>query len=189
MFANMQSMMLAVLSKKFLVIPLTSRCLKLKLLSFQEQFLFWASVHFRNDGGFDLKYSKPLFTAIPDNKNPYKSLVETTIHELIHTIKGCDNHGHKFQAIAQLVSANTQYDVDTKSSSKARGVDLEHHPKVVNAKYVSVCPDCGQKYYHMRKPKYYDNYSKVYSCGVCGGRHLYICKKEDLITKQSFRGE
>ena len=156
---------------------------EIKTIKFSRAVSFWASVHLRNDGGFDLKYSKPLFTAIPDNKNPYKSLVETTIHELIHTIKGCDNHGHKFQVIAQLVSANTQYNVGTKSSSKERGVDLEHHPRVVNAKYVTVCPDCGQKYYHMRKPKYFDNYSKVYSCGVCGGRHLYICKKEDLITK------
>lgn len=147
---------------------------KIKKITFSRAIGFWAEIHFNNDKSFDVKYSKPLFQAIPDSREPYKNLVETSIHELIHTIPGCDNHGNKFKAIAILVTSMTKYQVWTKTNRKERGVEEGDDVVINTAKYIVTCPCCGHKFYMHRKPKYIENFERSYRCGYCKSKGLII---------------
>lgn len=70
-------------------------------------------------------------------------LLSTIIHELIHTIKGCNNHGDQFMKYVNLV--NDHY----KNLHLAKTNDSKILQK--DAKYIFKCQNCGQLFYYDRK--------------------------------------
>lgn len=66
----------------------------------------------------------------------------TIVHELIHTVEGCYNHGPKFQEIARLLSSAYNIELGTKASKNEMALSKEY--RIAKSKYVIRCKKCGQ---------------------------------------------
>lgn len=86
-------------------------------------------------------------------------ICQTVMHEVIHTLPKCGNHGPHFQEVARLVNIKLGYRIAT--TSKLSTDEKEAIP----FKYVVKCGLCGQemKRYH-RKPQLTPNHYH----GACG---------------------
>lgn len=89
----------------------------------------------------------------------------TIVHELIHTVAGCYNHGPKFQEIARLLSSAYNIELGTRASKKEMALSEEY--RISKAKYIIRCKKCGQVITRQRATRLV-KYPMTYSCG-CGG--------------------
>lgn len=133
---------------------------------------YWANIRrvkSHGDVSFSIRVSKTI-ELIPNEELAQRRLEETIIHELIHTIPGCMNHGSYFKHFCSLVNNNypNRYVIKTRTNSEDYGVAIENKPKF---KYEIVCTHCGKKYYYARKPKYD---IRNYTCGKCHKDGLII---------------
>ena len=95
----------------------------------------------------------------------------TVIHELLHTVDGCQNHGPKWKSLAAKVNrAYPKYNIQTSTSAQEKGIEpvIEY----VNYKYKVGCETCGTFKLYTRKGKVVSNVAH-YQCGRCGGK-LYV---------------
>ena len=92
----------------------------------------------------------------------------TIMHELIHCIPYCNNHGIEFKKYANLINVNYGYDVSRVGNKKQ---DFENSKMVydekVNYKYKITCNGCSQEFYRQRLSK---SFSRKYRCAKCGGK-------------------
>ena len=112
----------------------------------------------------------------------------TIMHELIHTCKGCFNHGDEFQYRAGIVNRRLSYNVHTTTDSAslvAAGVTLKQHTD----NYAVVCDKCG------RTVKKYKRWSSTLERigdfrhgGTCGG-NLHVVSLNPSIAIASARWE
>lgn len=58
------------------------------------------------------EYSINISADILHDKYPLEFLKNTVIHELLHTCKGCMNHGEKWKAYAEKVNAKYGYNIE-----------------------------------------------------------------------------
>lgn len=115
----------------------------------------------KGDYSFYISISENCFKE-PDN---IQFISNTMAHELIHTVKGCFNHGAKFQSYAKK-AAVLGYIVNTTSKSSIEKTDEE---KFNEAKHVLRCKSCGEIYYRFRFPKDPKYIDKI-MCGKCRGK-------------------
>lgn len=90
------------------------------------------------------------------------------MHELVHTMPGCFNHGPRFQNTAYIINRKLGYHVGTHESvenMKAAGVQPKD--KRMDAKYKVVCQKCGQEIYRQRWCDLTANPGN-YKCGRAG---------------------
>ena len=111
-----------------------------------------------------------------DDKTNYiginKKLIEdnfeiekTMVHELIHTIPGCNNHGPNFKRYAGLINRHyPEYNVSTYYTSDSD--ETENIADTKKPKYVVTCENCGAKTYFYRKCKTLDIISRC-TCKKC----------------------
>jgi predicted SprT family Zn-dependent metalloprotease len=92
-------------------------------------------------------------------------LEDTIIHEILHTCKGCMNHGKEWKALAEKVNRAYGYDIKRTASMQEIGIDVE----TIESKYRFVCEGCGQVIDRMRESKF-TKYPHLYKCGKCGGK-------------------
>ena len=100
--------------------------------------------------------------------------IHTTImHEVIHSVDGCGNHGPEWKRIAALVNANYQFLPITRTSGYEDWVKILRD----SSKYFATCKKCGYTYTWVRRGRAYDlcvrNRAK---CSLCGGDR-FICKE------------
>lgn len=90
----------------------------------------------------------------------------TIMHELIHCIPYCNNHGTKFKKYANLINTNYSYDISRVGNKK---VDLEksniEYNEKIHYNYKITCRSCGQEFFRQRLNK---NFKRKYRCGKCG---------------------
>lgn len=136
---------------------------------------YWAkicrsvSINSSNEYNFNIQIGA-LFDKISDEKMRILRLEECMIHELIHTIPRCNNHGPNFKRIAQRINIKyPRYLIETQTATERYG--LESTP--IKKKYEIHCKDCGKIYYYGKKPRY--DVSK-YSCSKCGSDNLFLEK-------------
>lgn len=91
-----------------------------------------------------------------------ESAMETMIHEILHTCKGCMNHGKTWTAYANKVTRELGYKITRTSTFESKSLE---RPK---AKYIIACKECDVKYMRHRKSKVVTHY-KRYRCGSCSG--------------------
>lgn len=94
---------------------------------------------------------------------PEKSCRQTIAHELIHTCKGCNNHGKKFLHYAEIMNREYGYNIKRTSSCEELGVE-----DISNVRYILVCEKCGAEIKRSRYTKVIANPSE-YKC-ICGGK-------------------
>lgn len=92
----------------------------------------------------------------------------TIIHELIHCLPDCNNHGKSFKYYAKLVKDNLGYNItrlgNKEEDYKASGIEFKVKEKKIKYNYKIVCKKCGQTYFRQRLKKYFN---KRYVCGKC----------------------
>ena len=97
------------------------------------------------------------------------SIIKNTImHELIHCIPYCNNHGTEFKKYANLVNEKLGYDIsrvgDKKTDFEKSNLEYKENN---NYKYKIICKGCMQIFYRQRLNK---NFTRKFRCGKCGGK-------------------
>ena len=101
-----------------------------------------------------------------------KATKDTIMHEIIHTCKGCMNHGKEWKSIASLVNdCYGFYNIKTCTSAEEKGISRE--PRKIEYKYMFVCETCGQEIKRQKESKFTKRY-KDYKCGRCHGNFIKV---------------
>ncbi len=98
-----------------------------------------------------------------------KDIIKNTIiHELIHCIPNCNNHGKEFKKYANYINKNLGYTIKTTGNKREdyQKSNLEYQEEA-DYKYKIKCKNCGQEFYRKRISK---NFTQKYRCGKCGGK-------------------
>lgn len=93
----------------------------------------------------------------------------TIIHEIIHCLPNCNNHGEEFKKYAQYINAKLNYNISRLGDKKQ---DLANSNIEVEKEYYNYkikCSKCGYFFYRKRLNS---NFTKKYRCGKCGGKFI-----------------
>ena len=105
----------------------------------------------------------------------------TIMHELIHCIPYCNNHGVEFKKYANIINSNFGYDIYRVGDKKK---DFEHsnveYNETIKYNYKVICKGCKQEFYRQRLNK---NFTRKYRCAKCGGRFEVIGVSDEKICK------
>lgn len=99
-----------------------------------------------------------------------KGVKETIIHEILHTCKGCMNHGKEWNRLGGIMERRYGYKITRTASYQNFGIDPEIYraEKVAKAKYQIICKKCGHASYRNRASNV-TKYPALYNC-KCGGQ-------------------
>ena len=116
----------------------------------------WGQCHLLPSGAFEIYVSPRLL----ENED---ALLETLLHEIVHTCKGCFNHGVKWKKYAEKI--NTEYGTHLKRCTS----ESEKAVTPVVPKYIIKCEKCGYEYPRMKFTKMVEGDYKNCECSICGG--------------------
>lgn len=115
-------------------------------------------------GLFDINISERLLNEEIDDQ----MALNTIMHELLHTVKGCFNHGVKWKMYAEIVNSKLpKYDIKRVVNINETSGIIERKSPVY--KYILRCAKCGQEIKRQKASKVITNY-KRYRCSKCGGK-------------------
>lgn len=94
-----------------------------------------------------------------------KIIKNTIIHELIHCIPFCNDHGESFKKYARYINGKLGYNISRVGNKEEdyKNSNIEYKEKE-SYNYIITCEKCGQKIYRKRLSP---NFIKKYSCGIC----------------------
>lgn len=119
-------------------------------------------IHYRKYNKHHIEISKWLMDLNDD------IIKNTIIHEIIHCLPDCNNHGKEFKKYSKLINEKLGYNItrlgNKKEDYEKSNLKFDENPKI---KYVIVCENCGLIYYRQRMTK---NFTKKYRCGKCKGK-------------------
>lgn len=97
-----------------------------------------------------------------------KIIKNTIIHELIHCIPFCNNHGAEVKKYAAYINSKLGYDVKRLGNPKEdyQKSNKQYQEEAIKYKYKIICKQCGQEIYRQRFNK---KLIRRYKCGKCGG--------------------
>ena len=98
-----------------------------------------------------------------------KDIIKNTImHEIIHCMPYCSNHGDQFKKYAEYINKKLNYNIARVGNKEEdyKKSHLKFREKEKN-KYKIECTDCGQVFYRQRLAK---NFERKYRCGKCKGK-------------------
>ena len=93
---------------------------------------------------------------------------DTIVHELLHTVRGCHDHGKHWKSLAQRVNTLLpQYRIQRTATYEEKGLSpaLQEHV----SRYAVRCASCGKIYARERNSKLIQH-PEAYRCGLCHGR-------------------
>lgn len=93
------------------------------------------------------------------------ALMNTLLHEYLHTCPKCFNHGKEWKRYAKIVNDKYHYNIQTRTSSEEKGLD-----KSLLYKYELSCPECGHTWYFGRKSNAVKGalVNHIMTCPCCG---------------------
>ena len=91
----------------------------------------------------------------------------TIMHELIHCIPYCNNHGEEFKKYSSYINEKLGYNISRLGNKKEDYLksNAEYNEKD-EYKYHIKCTSCGQEFFRKRLNK---NFVRRYRCAKCGG--------------------
>lgn len=102
------------------------------------------------------------------------ALKDTLAHELIHTVKGCMNHGPEWKKWGDKLSVYG-YNIKRCTSSEEKGISREEI--ITQYKYEVICNGCDKRFYYNRKTNalksIMSNRGTCY-CPRCKGRKFTV---------------
>lgn len=113
-----------------------------------------------------------VFEEISDDKKANEKLLGTVIHELIHTIPGCMNHGNNFKYYAGLVNRKYPF-LHIQRCTSMQEYGIQRQKKVPT--YVASCSICKHVWNYYRRPKLIDCISYC-DCPYCKTKTLYFSR-------------
>ena len=114
-------------------------------------------------------YSIQISSILLDEENPVMALKNTIMHELLHTVPDCMNHGALWQCLANRVNKTLGYTVSRVADYKTLGIVKNNLKETAGQNaYVFKCEKCDQKIIRYRNSKFVRHYNE-YRCGICGG--------------------
>ena len=120
----------------------------------------------RVNGGYSININVDLL----DERNDYKGLENTLIHEILHTVDGCMNHGPNWKRAADRIKTAYGLEIKRVSSKEDKGVAYKREAtRNEPVKYVLKCLDCGHEYKYQRATKAV-KFPERFRCGHCQGR-------------------
>ena len=105
------------------------------------------------------------------------AILDTIIHEILHTCYGCMNHGKEWKRLANIVNEEWGMIIGRCGSYSdfsprlAKEMEVKRENKKSN--YVFQCRECGQKIKRERMSDFVKHPWK-YKCGKCDGKFSYI---------------
>ena len=93
-------------------------------------------------------YTISISKTLLDDNAPVKGLKETILHELIHAVDGCLNHGYKWTTLVNKVNNAYGYDIQQTDDFEHKG--FENDPMDSVYKYRLTCEGCGHIYRYAR---------------------------------------
>lgn len=94
-------------------------------------------------------------------------IMNTLIHEILHSAKGCMNHGSTWKSYATIMNVIFGYDISRTSSYEKLGIEAPE------AKFIVKCKCCGAEIRRQRKSKL-TTHPSHYHCGACGGELMLM---------------
>ena len=79
---------------------------------------------------------------------PVKGLKETILHELLHAVDGCLNHGYKWTTLVNKVNSTYGYEIQQTDDFEHKGFETD--PMDAQYKYRLTCEGCGHVYKYSR---------------------------------------
>lgn len=98
-----------------------------------------------------------------------KIIKNTIIHEILHCLPACNNHGVLFRQYADYINEKLNYNISRLGNREEdfKFSNIEYNERTINYKYKIYCKKCGHIFYRQRMKK---NLIKKYCCSLCGGR-------------------
>ena len=123
--------------------------------------------------GTCLRVMKGVYEITITDLGLHGDVISTIVHELIHTVEGCYDHGSKFQSIAKKLSKVYNIDLGTRASKKE--MDMTREYRISKAKYVIKCtnPSCPCIVLRDRAVDVV-KHTERYSCGTCGSKLIRV---------------
>lgn len=112
---------------------------------------------------YQMSFEIEISPRLVSSQVPYSSLLETVLHEYLHTAPGCQNHGPQWKAWAALINRHRNMDITRTSSPKDLGVP----ERQIEYKYAVQCLKCG-RIYPRQKCSELIKHPEDYRC-KCGG--------------------
>ena len=96
----------------------------------------------------------------------------TIMHELIHCIPYCNNHGKIFKKYAKIINLNYNYDV-SRAGNKEKDFEKSNieYKEIKKYNYKIICKGCKQEFYRQRLNR---NFTRKYRCAKCGSKFEVI---------------
>lgn len=95
--------------------------------------------------------------------NPKKAK-ETIMHELIHSLDGCLDHGDKWKKVVNMVNRKYGYSI-----SRCTDAGNDYKEQAFERTYMVKCAACGRETSRERISKVIQH-PELYKCGLCGGK-------------------
>lgn len=98
-----------------------------------------------------------------------KTIKNTIIHEILHCLPACNNHGVLFKGYARYINEKLGYNISRLGDKEAdfRKNNIEYEDNTQSYKYKIQCKNCGIVIYRKRLKK---ELIRKYRCGKCGGK-------------------
>lgn len=92
----------------------------------------------------------------------------TIIHELIHCLPNCNNHGEMFKKYANYINDKLGYNISRVGNKKEDYIksNVEYKEKE-SYNYHIKCTNCGQDFFRKRLNR---NFTRKFRCAKCGAR-------------------
>ena len=110
--------------------------------------------------GFIIEISS---TLLQDNVNR-EALMDTLMHEVLHTVDGCMNHGKKWKYYAGII--NLKYGLHIKATTSAAEKKIEDNDSY---NYIIACPKCGHQWKYIRMSRCVKHPERFSHTGCCDG--------------------
>ena len=93
----------------------------------------------------------------------------TIMHELIHCLPYCNNHGKEFKKYAEYINQKLGYKIQRLGNKEKdyENSNIKFEDKEITYKYKIKCKNCGFIFYRQRLKK---NFIRDYRCGKCKGK-------------------
>ena len=95
--------------------------------------------------------------------NPEEEIKNTLVHEVLHTVDGCMNHGAKWKGLANKINNYYNYKISRTSS-----YSMSEEAQQIKRQYIVKCTGCNAEIYRQKKSKLITD-THLYRCGKCKG--------------------
>lgn len=99
----------------------------------------------------------------------------TIMHELIHCLPYCNDHGKYFKYYAKIINQKFGYDIQRVGNKKEdylnSNLEYSDEENTIKYNYLVKCTNCSQEFKRQRINK---DFVKKYKCGICNNKFEVI---------------